>query len=758
LINQKRADVGRRGAVDQATAARVTRTFEFWNRRPSGQSDQGIIMRLLLPLLLFCAIAQAARAEDGHDLWLRYAPVAASAETRSAASAIVVQGHSPSLEVAEKELKRGLDGLLVQTTPMTDMLSDGAVLIGTPATSPLIASLQLPLSTVGPEGFVLKSTRLKGHTVTVIAANRDIGVVYGVFAFLRRIQTNRSVTGLDITDAPKLMVRVLNHWDNLDGSIERGYAGASLWRWQTLPAYRDPRYGEYARANASIGINGAVLNNVNSNTAILTSAYIEKVAALAEEFRPWGVKVWLAPRFTAPEELGALKTADPLDPKVRAWWRAKVEEIYKAIPDFGGFLIKANSEGVPGPQDYGRSHSDGANLYADLLKPHGGIVMYRAFVYDDPGKDWKLDRIAEAYRIITPFDGTFRDNVIVQEKEGPLDFQAREPFAPLFGAMPHSQMAVEFPVTKEYTGQGADLSYLGTMYEEIYQSDTHAYGKGSTVARIVEGRYNKATKLTGVAGVANTGNDRNWTGSIFNQANWYAFGRFAWDPDSSARAVGEEWTRATFGNDAALVPTVTDMLMRSLPALIDYQQPLGLAFLDIDRANTHYGPWPWYNAAARPDWGDVYYHRADEKGLGFDRSPSGYNSVAQYHAPLKQQWSRPETTPDEMLLWFHHLPWDYQMKSGKTLWEELQARYHHGVQEVEALQTQWAGLSGKIDGERFGAVTQLLQMQHRDAVWFRDAGLAYFVQFAKRPFGAGYKPRYALDYYKALPPNAAPPN
>jgi alpha-glucuronidase len=384
--------------------------------------------------------------------------------------------------------------------------------------------------------------------------------------------------------------------------------------------------------------------------------------------------------------------------------------------------------------------------------------MYRAFVYDDPGKDWKLDRIAEAYRIITPFDGKFRDNVIVQEKEGPLDFQAREPFAPLFGAMPHTQMAVEFTVTKESTGQGTDISYLGSMYEEIYQSDTYAYGKGSTVANIVTGKYNKATMLTGTAGVANTGSDRNWTGNIFNQANWYAFGRLAWDPDSSARTVGEEWARATFGNDPMTVSTVTDMLMRSLPALIDYQQPLGLAFLDIDKANTHYGPWLWYNEASRPDWGDVYYHRADANGIGFDRSPSGYNTVAQYHQPLRGQWSKPQTTPDELLLWFHHLPWDYRMKSGNTLWEELQARYHSGVREVEALQRAWASLKGKVDDARFASVTQNLVMQHRNAVWFRDAELAYFVQFARRPFTGGYKPKYPLDYYKALPPNAAPPD
>lgn len=717
------------------------------------------MLRPVSVCLFLLMSALAARAEDGHDLWLRYRPVEAQwqATYRPIAAAIVQsQSRSPTLEAAQAELVRGLGGLLAQSVPLTQIITDGAVLIGTPGSSSKIAALNLPLAKAGEEGYLIRSTILDGHAVTIITANKDIGVLYGVFAFLRRIQTRQSIDHLDIVDAPKLMVRVLNHWDNLDGSVERGYAGASLWRWQTLPAYRDPRYGEYARANASIGINGAVLNNVNSSSDILTSEYIEKIAALADEFRPWGVRVWLAPRFTAPEEIGGLKTADPLDPKVRAWWQAKVEEIYRRIPDFGGFLIKANSEGQPGPQDYGRSHSDGANMYADLLAPHHGIVMYRAFVYDDPGKEWKFDRVAEAYRIIKPFDGKFRDNVIVQAKEGPLDFQAREPFSPLFGAMAHTQMAVEFPITKEYTGQGVDLSYTGFMYEEIYQSDTYAYGKGSTVARIVEGVYNHP-KLTGVAGVSNVGNDRNWNGSIFNQANWYAFGRFAWDPNSSARAVAEEWIRMTFGNDPVVVFTVEDMLMKSFPALIDYQQPLGLNFLDVDRANTHYGPWLWYNEARRSDWGDVYFHRADSIGVGVERSASGYNSVAQYNSPLKQLWGDVRTTPDDLLLWFHHVPWTYKLKSGRSLWEELQFRYHRGVGTVEEMQSAWNGLKGKIDDERFSEVAQLLVMQHRDAVWFRDAVLSYFSTFAKQPFANGYKPKYPLAYYKTLPPNAAPP-
>jgi len=713
--------------------------------------------RGLLALIFVCCTV-AAQAEDGHELWLRYRPLDASLVSiyRPAFTALVVAGGSATLDAARDELVQGFGGLLGRSVLVRATIGgDGAVVVGTPASSRIVASLDLPLGQAGAEGYVIRTMLWGGHRITVIAANSDIGVLYGAFGFLRLLQTGHPIDRLDILSVPRLKVRVLDHWDNLDGSIERGYSGASLWRWQTLPGYIDPRYGEYARANASIGINGAVLNNVNSRSDSLTSIYIEKTAALARAFRPYGVKVYLSARFTAPMDIGGLSTADPLDPSVRAWWRDKIDEIYRAIPDFGGFLIKANSEGQPGPQDYGRSHSDGANMYADLLAPHRGIVMYRAFVYDDPGKDPRKDRIGEAYRIIQPFDGKFRDNVLVQEKEGPLDFQPREPFAPLFGAMPHTQMTVEFPVTKEYIGQGADISYTGFLYEEIYRSDTYEYGKGSTVARIVEGAYNHP-QLTGVAGIANVGNDRNWCGSIFNQANWYAYGRFAWDPESSARVVGEEWVRMTFGNMPAVVAPVLDVLMKSYPAMIDYEMPLGLNFLDIDKPDTHYGPHPWYDGARRADWGDVYFHRADAEGLGFDRTATGSNAAAQYNSPLREQFADLAATPEMYLLWFHHVPWDYKTQSGRTMWDELNYRYIQGVAAVEDMQRTWATLKGLIDAERFEAVSQYLIMQHRNAVWFRDACLAYFATFSKRPFLDGYQPKYPLDYYKALPPNAAP--
>jgi alpha-glucuronidase len=714
-------------------------------------------LRGLLALVFVCC-AVAAQAEDGHELWLRYrlldAPLVRT--YRPALTGLVTAGGSPTMDAARDEMVQGLHGMLGRPVRVrAEVGGDGAIVLGTPASSRIIAGLELPLAQAGAEGYVIRAARYGGFRITVIAANSDIGVLYGAFGFLRLLQTGRPIDRLQILSVPRLEVRVLDHWDNLDGSVERGYSGSSLWRWQTLPGYIDPRYREYARANASIGINGAVLNNVNSRSESLTSLYIEKTAALARAFRPYGVKVYLSARFTAPMDIGGLKSADPLEPAVRAWWKDKVEEIYRAIPDFGGFLIKANSEGQPGPQDYGRSHSEGANMYADLLAPHHGIVMYRAFVYDDPGKDPNKDRVGEAYRIIHPFDGKFRDNILVQEKEGPLDFQPREPFAPLFGAMPNSQMAVEFPVTKEYIGQGADISYTGFLYEETYRADTYEYGQGSTIARIVEGVYNHP-RLTGVDGVANVGNDRNWCGSIFNQANWYAYGRFAWDPESSARAVGEEWVRMTFGNAPEVVAPVLDVLMKSYPAMIDYEMPLGLSFLDIDRADTHYGPHPWYDGASRADWGDVYFHRADAAGLGFERTAAGSNAAAQYNSPLKEQFADLAATPEIYLLWFHHVPWDYTTKSGRSMWDELNYRYTQGVAEVEDMQKTWATLRGLVDSERFIAVSQHLIMQHRDAVWFRDACLAYFATFSRRPFPDGYQPKYPLDYYQSLPPNAAP--
>ncbi|MDP8913326.1 MAG: alpha-glucuronidase, partial [Pseudomonadota bacterium] len=555
----------------------------------------------------------SASAEDGYDLWLRYSRVEEPWQSRYAASATALVGEpsSPTLVAARDELRRGLQGLLgksLETHPDVD--ADGAIVFGTPQSSSAIARARLPLDRLGREGYLIRRVRLNGRRATVIAANSDIGVLYGVYALLRQMQTRQPIETLDLADAPKVKLRLLNHWDNLDRTVERGYAGFSIWDWYKLPGWRDPRYTDYARANASIGINGTVLNNVNSNAQILTPLYLEKVAALADIFRPSGIKVYLSVRFSAPIEIGKLPTADPLDPLVRTWWKAKADEIYRHVPDFGGFLVKANSEGQPGPQDYKRTHADGANMLADALKPHGGTVMWRAFVYSNEQPE---DRAKQAFNEFKPLDGKFRDNVIIQVKNGPIDFQPREPFHPLFGAMPKTPLMMEFQITKEYLGFATHLAYLGTMWEEVLRQDTFAAGKGSTVAEVIDGSRH-GHQLTGMAGVANIGTDRNWSGSHFDQANWYAFGRLAWNPGLAARPIAEEWTRMTFSNEQPFVAAAVDMMMRSHQAVVDYMTPLGLHHLMA--TGHHYGPGPWVNDLERADWNATYYHRADAAGIG----------------------------------------------------------------------------------------------------------------------------------------------
>jgi alpha-glucuronidase len=704
---------------------------------PNGRILRAALMWLLASLLPGAALG-AAPAEDGYDLWLRYRPVEPGWQRVYAplATRVVVESPSPTLAAAQTELTRGLEGLLGRPVPGARLASAGAVVVGTPSGSRLIAGLKLPLSGLGPEGYLIRSVTLDGRPATVIASKSDLGALYGSFAFLRLIQTRRPIDRLNLADAPKLRLRLLDHWDNLDRHVERGYAGQSLWDWQKLPLYRDPRYTDYARANASIGINGAVLNNVNSNADILTAPFLEKVGALADIFRPYGIRVYLSARFNAPMALGGLKTADPLDPKVRAWWRAKADEIYRLIPDFGGFLVKANSEGQPGPQDYRRSHAEGANMLADALAPHGGAVIWRAFVYSAAPDQ---DRAVQAYDEFKPLDGTFRDNVLLQVKNGPIDFQPREPFHPLFGAMPKTPLMMEVQITKEYLGFATHLAYLGTMWEEVLRADTYARGRGSTVAGT----------LTGMAGVANTGTDRNWSGSQFDQANWYAFGRLTWDPALSARAVAEEWTRMTWGNDEPVVGPIVDMMMASHQAVVNYMTPLGLHHLMA--TGHHYGPAPWVNDLERADWNPAYYHRADANGIGFDRTASGSNGVSRYAPQVAARFADLETVPDDYLLWFHHVPWDYRMRSGDTLWQELALRYDMGVGQVEQFARSWSVLKPHVDPRRHAEVAAFLRIQGDEARWWRDASLAYWHSVSKRPLPRDTRPpEHDLDWYKAL--------
>ncbi|WP_312315847.1 alpha-glucuronidase family glycosyl hydrolase [Stenotrophomonas sp.] len=709
--------------------------------------------------LLLCA--PSVHAEDGYTLWLRYAPLAPSlaATYRAQLGEVEAPAETATQRAARDELLRGLAGLIGESPSM----GQGAqtVVLGTPASSPLIAAFRDEVDRLGDEGYLLKQTRVDGRDVLLVAAPHDIGVLYGVFDLLRRLQTGESLAALQVRDAPRIRLRVLDHWDDLDGHVERGYAGRSLWDWQTLPEWRDPRYTDYARANASLGINGTVLNNVNANARSLAPEYLAKAAALADVFRPYGIRVYLSARFSAPIELGGLSTADPLDPAVQRWWQNKVDEIYRFIPDFGGFLVKANSEGQPGPQDYGRTHADGANLLGDALATHGGVVMWRAFVY---AHEVPADRASQAYTEFAGLDGAFRPNVIVQVKNGPIDFQPREPFHPLFGGMPRTPLMMEFQITKEYLGFATHLVYLGTLYEEVLQSDTHAQGAGSTVARVVDGSL-EGHALTGMAGVANIGNDRTWSGSHFDQANWYAFGRLAWNPNQSARDIAADWVAMTFSPAPEVVEPIVEMMMASREAAVNYMTPLGLHHL-MARGH-HYGPGPWVEGGPRADWTSVYYHRADRNGIGFDRTASGSNAVAQYAPAVAARYADITQVPESLLLWFHHVPWDHRMASGRPLWDELVARYSQGVKQVQAMQATWASLTPvergsaplneNIDPERHAQITAFLNVQLREAQWWRDASIAYFQSLSGRPLPAGEPaPPHPLAWYQAQQFPSAP--
>ena len=675
--------------------------------------------------VIVLAAARPVHAESGYDLWLRYAPVE-NAERRAAYRAllksIVVQSRTATARAIVVELELASRRMLGSPVPFGETISDdGALVAGTPSSSPLVARLgwDKDLAVLGDEGYVIRSTRIGAHAATVVASHGEVGALYGTFHLLRLLQTEQPIDALDVSERPHIQRRVLNHWDNLDGTIERGYAGASLWKWEELPGRVDPRVQDYARANASIGINGSVVNSVNANPKSLSAAYIEKAAALADALRPYGIRAYLSANFAAPKLLGNLPTADPLDPGVARWWRDKADEIYARIPDFGGFLVKANSEGQPGPQDYHRTHADGANVLADAVRPHGGVVMYRAFVYD---ADVDPDRVKRAYKEFVPLDGRFRDNVFVQVKNGPLDFQPREPFHPLFGALPGTPIMAELQVTQEYLGQSTHLVYLAPMWKEFLDADTYARGPGSTAAKVVDGTLEGHTQ-TGTAGVANTGSDTNWTGHDFAQANWYAYGRLAWDPSLTAEGIADEWIRMTWSSAPEVVAAIRDIMLRSREAFVDYTMPLGLHHLI---GGDHYAPMPENTDPRRADWSATYYHRADASGIGFDRTRAGSDAVSQYRSPLREQWADPATVPERLLLWFHHVSWDRTMRSGRTLWDELVWHYTRGAGEARAFEERWTALRGRVDTERHQAVLAKLHRQAAEAAQWRDKIVGYF--------------------------------
>ncbi|MEQ3650883.1 alpha-glucuronidase family glycosyl hydrolase [Hyphomonas sp.] len=692
-----------------------------------------------------------AAAEDGYELWLRYEQLEARPADVPRHVMAACAEPSETIQVALAEIDRATESLLGTALKSTDNLRSRTLVLASADCANAIDEADLPTNeAVGAEGFTLRATKLNGKRVTLIAAQSDIGVLYGTFDYLQRMSRDEAFADIDITSRPKTKLRLLNHWDNLDRHVERGYAGQSIWDWHRLPDYLDPKYTDYARANASIGINGVSLTNVNADATVLTGPYLEKVAALADIFRPYGIKVYLTARFSAPMELGGLDTADPRNAEVQAWWQAKVDEIYTYVPDFGGFLVKANSEGQPGPQDYERSHAEGANMLATALAPHEGVVMWRAFVYSAEEPE---DRVKQAYTEFVPLDGQFADNVLVQVKNGPLDFQPREPFHPLFGAMPETPLMMELQITKEYLGFSTHLAYLGTLWEEVLSADTHAKGEGPSVASVIDGAAHEY-ELTGMAGVANIGSDRNWSGSVFDQANWYAFGRLAWDPDASAETIARDWVEQTFSRAPEVADEITRMMMGSREAVVNYMTPLGLTHLM--GTGHHHGPAPWVDDLGRADWTPYYYHKATKDAVGFDRTETGSGAVDQYAGPLAQQWASLDTVPDELLLWFHRVSWDYQLSNGQTLWHELVSRYDQGVNAVETMQAQWAALEKEIDAERFAQVSAFLGIQHQEAIWWRDASIAYWQSVNGLPLPEGAEPpAHDLGHYKSLSfPNA----
>ncbi|MBQ0152436.1 MAG: alpha-glucuronidase, partial [Chryseobacterium sp.] len=611
---------------------------------------------------------------------------------------IYLKGNSKTLQIAKKELSNYWQGQAVEL------------------------KIDKSLSSL-KDGYTIKSSGDK----VVVSSSKESGLLYGVYHLLRLQETKANLTQLNISEKPSYDVRILNHWDNLDGTVERGYAGRSLWKWEQLPTTISPRYEEYARANASIGINSVVLNNVNASPNVLKKDYLEKVKAIAEVFRPYGIKVYLSVNFSSPKVIGGLENSDPLNKNVQKWWKDKAAEIYKTIPDFGGFLVKANSEGQPGPQDYGRTHADGANMMADVLKPYNGIVMWRAFVYSPTPED----RAKQAYLEFMPLDGKFRDNVIVQIKNGPIDFQPREAFSPLFGAMKKTSEMVEFQITQEYLGFSNHLVYLAPLFKETLDSDTYQFGKGSTIAKITDGTL-KPRKISAISAVANIGEDENWTGNHFAQANWYAFGRLAWNHQLSSEQIADEWLKQTFTDKAEFLNPVKEMMMTSRETTTDYMMPLGLHH--IFAQTHHYGPEPWGDyPGARPDWTPVYYHKADANGIGFDRTSTGSNAISQYNSPLKEMYNDIKTTPENLILWFHHVPWNYTMKDGKSLWDNLAYKYDSGVKNVRQYQILWDKMQPYVDEERFKHIQSRLKIQSKDAVWWKDACLLYFQTFSKMP-------------------------
>ncbi|MGD0251679.1 MAG: alpha-glucuronidase family glycosyl hydrolase [Verrucomicrobiota bacterium] len=690
---------------------------------------------LFVLLLTISTFAVSSRAETGYDAWLRYEKIDDASIQRdydkSLPAVVVTLGRTEVAQSAQNELIRGVRGMLGRTLRIETALPDeNAVLLGTfDEIKKAVPTFNAPAD-LKEDGFYLKTVSVAGHRVLIITAPNEHGVLYGTFTLLRKMSLQEPISMLDEMENPYAPVRIINQWDNPNGTIERGYAGRSIF-WEDGHVVKDlKRARDYARLLASLGINGCSINNVNADPHAIDSEHVAELARVAEAFRPWGVKLFVCINFGSPKSIGGLDTFDPLDPRVIDFWNKKVDAIYAAIPDFGGFIMKADSEGELGPSAYGRTHADAANVVGRPLKAHSGIVFYRGFVYNHHA-DWrnlKLDRARAAYDNFHQLDGKFDDNVIIQIKNGPIDFQVREPASPLFGGLEKTAMAIELQITQEYLGQQRHLCFEVPMWKETLDFDLHARGANTPVKALVAGKvFGQPTG--GIAGVANVGLDTNWLGHPLAMANLYGFGRLAWNPDLSSEQIAREWTKLTFGHDPQVVRTISDMQLDSWRTYENYTGPLGVGGL-TDIIEVHYGP--GIKSSEGNGWGQ--WHRGDTHGIGMDRTvATGTGYTAQYHPPVSDRYESLKTCPDELVLFFHHLPYDYVLHSGKTLIQHVYDSHYEGVEQVQKFVEQWESLKGKVDEQRYNETLALLEYQVGHAMEWRDAVCQWFFKMSGIP-------------------------
>jgi alpha-glucuronidase len=699
----------------------------------------GLNMKKYLRILLGLMTCSTLPAETGAEAWLRYAPVKNTANYEGLPAGVVVIGESPILKNAGTEIVRGIRGMVGRTLRLEKKLPNEPAIVLATVESLRSADPSINIPSIGKDGYWLGKASIHGTRRFVITSPDERGVLYGVFAFLGKIACERDIGQLNEVQQPNAPIRWVDHWDNLNGTIERGYSGPSIFFENDNVRTDLTRVGEYGRLLASVGINGITINNVNANPRVIQDEFLPQLARVADVLRPWGVRLAVSVDLSSPQKIGGLDTFDPLNPRVSEWWRKRVAGIRRYIPDFGGFTVKADSEGRLGPSSYGRTPADAANMLAQALKP-GGILFYRAFVYDH-NLDWrnlKNDRARAAYDIFHPLDGKFDDNVVVQIKHGPVDFQAREPVSPLFAGLQKTSTAVELPVMQEYTGQQRHMVFLMPYWKNVLDFDLQANDHpGTQVKDILAGR-SFHTPTGGFVAVVNVGMEPNWLGHPMGMANLFGFGRLAWNPNISARSIAEEWTRLTFGTDAKVVATVSSMLLTSWEIYESYTGPLGAqTFTDI--LGSHFGP--NIEASERNGWGQ--WHRADHKGIGMDRTvATGTGFTGQYSAPVAKVYESPDTTPDNLMLWFHHVPYTYRLHSGKTVIQHIYDSHYEGAEKAEAYVDQWRSLKGLIDGPRYLQVLGRLEFQAGHARVWRDSICNYFQKISGIPDAQGRVGRY----------------